>query len=135
MPKPDVLTDPQAFLRLKHGFDKLGELLTLTLGPVGGVVLSSTPQHDAPEPLNDAAVIARRILALPDRGENVGAMLMRNIVWRTHQRVGDGGAITAALGISMLDHAARAVSAGANPVFVNQGLQKGARAAVDALQK
>ncbi len=135
MPKPAVLTAPQAFIQLKHGFDKLGDLLTLTLGPVGGMVLSSTEHDDAPETLNDAAIIARRILALPDGAENVGAMLMRNIVWRTHQRVGDGGAITAALAQSLLTHAARAVAAGVNPVLVNQGIKKGVKIASETLQK
>lgn len=135
MPIPAVLSSPQAFHQLKEGFDQLGELLTLTLGPVGGMVLSTSAHHDAPEPLNDAAIIARRILALPDQAQNVGAMLIRNMVWRVHQRVGDGGAITTALAQSLLDHAAQSVSAGANPVQVNQGIEKGVKAAVDSLQK
>jgi len=134
MSKPAVLTSPQAFLQLKQGFDKFGDLLTLTLGPVGGMVLSSTEHHDAPETLNDAAIIARRVLAFPDSAQNVGAMLMRNIVWRTHQRVGDGGAITAALAQSLLTHAARYVTAGANPVQVNQGILKGVNIASESLQ-
>lgn len=133
MSKPAVLTSPQAFLQLKQGFDKLGDLLTLTLGPVGGIVLSTTEHDEAPETLNDAAIIARRLLAFPESAQNVGAMLMRNIVWRTHQRVGDGGAITAALAQSLLTHAARYVTAGANPIQVNQGIQKGVNIARESL--
>jgi chaperonin GroEL len=120
MPSPAVLTSPEAFDRLKRGFNTLADLLALTLGPVGGVVLSSNQLREAPEPLTDAAVIARRLLELPDRGENVGAMLMRNLVWRVHQRVGDGSALTAVLASSLLDHAARCVIAGAQRLQCRQ---------------
>lgn len=135
MPSPAVLTSPEAFSRLKGGFDTLADLLALTLGPVGGVVLSSNDLRQAPEPLTDAAVIARRLLELPDRGQNVGAMLMRNLVWRVHQRVGDGSAVTAVLASAMLDHAARCVVAGAHPVAVQQGIRRGVKAAVEALKE
>jgi chaperonin GroEL len=134
MPSPAVLTSPHAFNRLKEGFNTLAELLALTLGPVGGVVLSSTDLRQAPEPLNDAAVIARRLLELPDRGQNVGAMLMRNLVWRVHQRVGDGSAITAVLASALLDHASQCVVAGAHPVAVQEGIRRGVKAAVGALK-
>jgi len=135
MPKPSVLTSPEAFARLKEGFDILGNLLSLTLGPTGGVVLSDTEYKDAPELLTGAAVIARRMMELPDQSQNVGAMLVRNLVWRVHQRMGDGSAITAVLACSLLDHTSRYVIAGANPVFVQKGIKRGVKATVKALEE
>lgn len=135
MPKPGVLLPPHAPARLRHGFETLAELLALTLGPTAGHIVSATPDKPKPELLEDAATIARRFLALPDRGEDVGAMILRNLVWRVHERVGDGAATTAVLAQAMLSRAARAVSAGANPVNVQRGLRRGAKAAVEALRR
>lgn len=135
MPKPAVLLPPQAPARLRHGFETLAELLALTLGPTAGHIVSATPDKPKPELLEDAATIARRFLALPDRGEDVGAMILRNLVWRVHERVGDGAATTAVLAQAMLSRAARAVNAGANPINVQRGLRRGAKAAVEALRR
>jgi len=135
MPKPAVLPPPEAPARLRRGFATLAELLALTLGPVAGHIVSSAADKPRPELLTDAATVARRFLALPDRGEDVGAMILRNLVWRVHERVGDGAATTAVLAQAMLSRAARGVRAGANPVTVQRGLRRGVKAAVQALQQ
>jgi chaperonin GroEL len=135
MPKPTVLAPPHAPAQLQRGFAKLAELLALTLGPVAGHVVSTSTDKPGAELLTDAATVARRLVALPDRAEDVGAMLLRNLVWRVHERVGDGAATTAVLAQAMLSHAARGVRAGANAVTVQGGLRRGAKAAVEALQK
>lgn len=128
-----VLTKPQAGQRLKQGFDRLAQLLAITLGPTQGVILSHKPATTTLELLNDAALIARRMLALPDRGEDVGAMLLRHLVWRMYTRVGDGCATTAVLAQALLEGATRAVAAGANPMLLRRGLERAAAAATDAL--
>lgn len=135
MPTPSVLTSPQSTARLKAGFNLIAELLACTLGPTRGVVLSAAEGHKPPELLSDSATAARRMLALPDRGQDVGAMLLRNLVWRVHQRVGDGGAVTAVLAQALLTEATRYVVAGANTVDVQRGLRGGVEAALEALQR
>ena len=130
-----VLPAPEAGQRLKRGFDQLARVLAVTLGPAQGNVLSYRPaSRDDIEMLSDAATIARRVLQLPDRGEDVGAMLLRNLVWRVHTRVGDGCATTAVLAQSLLDQAHRAVAAGANPMVLRRGVDAAARAALSALE-
>lgn len=133
MKRPSVITYPESIQQLKLGFDQLADLLAATLGPTQGIVLSSTDLKPRPELLTDAATIARRMTELPDPRQNIGAMLLRNMVWRMHERVGDGGALTAVLAQAMLAHAARAVSAGANPVQVISGLKRGVQAALARL--
>lgn len=135
MTTPAVITSPEAFEHLKEGFDLLGNLLSLTLGPTGGVILSTTEYKDAPEPLSDAAIIARRMIELPEKAQNVGAMLMRNLAWRVHQRVGDGSALTAVLAKSMLDYGARCLASGANPIMIEKGIALGVKVAVEALKE
>jgi chaperonin GroEL len=134
MPTPQVLLSPEAGTRLKRGFDQLADLLALTLGPTQGEIVSHNPAGTELERLSDAATIARRIMQLPDRGEDVGAMLLRNLVWRVHQRVGDGCATTAVLAQAIFHEAHRAVAAGANPMTLRRGLREATTAALNALE-
>jgi chaperonin GroEL len=133
MPEPAVLQDPEAGARLKRGFDTLADLLALTLGPTQGIVLSEPATGSQPEVLSDAATIARRVTELPHRTEDVGAMLLRNLVWRMHGRAGDGTATAAVLAQSILGHAHRYKAAGANPMLLRSGIDQAALAALDAL--
>ncbi|MCA9920149.1 MAG: hypothetical protein KC445_19460, partial [Anaerolineales bacterium] len=94
MPKPAVLSQPEAAVHLKRGFDQLADLLAITLGPTQGVILNDSKNRKEPQMLEDAATAARRMIALPDRREDVGAMLLRHLVWRVHEEVGDGSATT-----------------------------------------
>lgn len=129
-----VLQNEDATRALQRGFDKITNLLAATLGPTQGVILSQHETHSAPELLTDAATIARRIIALPDRAEDVGAMLARNLVWRQHLRAGDGCATTAVLAQAILRHARAYVAAGGNAMMLRRGIERGARAALDALK-
>jgi chaperonin GroEL len=131
---PLVLFAPQSRSAFKAGFDQMARLLAQTLGPSQGIVLHTTALKPSPEPLTDSATIARRVVALPDRAQDVGGMLLRNLVWRVHQRVGDGGATTAVLAQAILEQANRYVMAGANPVRVQAGIQKAAAQAVTTLK-
>ena len=87
---PKVILNPQAGIALRNGFNQMSRVLESSMGPTRGIVFHSTALKPAPEPITDAATIARRITELPGRGQNVGVMLLRSLVWRVHQRVGDG---------------------------------------------
>lgn len=124
MLKPAVVFNPKAQFQLQSGFFELARLLSLTLGPTQGAVLFDSETKAHPEMLSDAATIARRIIALPDRCEDVGGMLLRQAVWRTRQRVGDGTAVTAVLAQAILKEASRVVAAGANAMLVQRGVRR-----------
>jgi chaperonin GroEL len=128
-----VIRYPESVQQLKRGFDTLADLLAATLGPTQGTILSSTELKSRPEMLIDAGTAARRLTELPDPRQNVGAMLLRGLVWRMHERVGDGGAITAILAQSLLDQSLRFVIAGANPMLVLSGLKRGVKVALERL--
>ncbi|RMF04490.1 MAG: hypothetical protein D6768_03170, partial [Chloroflexi bacterium] len=134
MPTPAVLHTPYAEAGLKRGFDTMANVLAATLGPTQGIVLSEQQNGGPPEILADAATIARRILQLPERAEDVGAMLLRNLVWRMHLRAGDGCATAAVLAQSILAQAHRYKAGGANAMLLRRGLDKALLAADRALQ-
>lgn len=133
MREPSVVLPPRSIYQLKKGFDHLAHLLALTLGPSQGVVISTTDLKPQPELLTDAATIARRITDLPDPEQNMGAMLLRNLVWRMRERVGDGSALAAVLAQSILERAMRGAAAGANVMSMNLGIRQATEAAVARL--
>jgi chaperonin GroEL len=57
-------------------------------------------------------------------------MLLRNLVWRMHERLGDGGALAAVLAQALFESSVRFVAAGANPILVLSGMKQGAQAAL-----
>lgn len=134
MAKSAVLFPPYATEQLKMGFDQMAKLLTGTLGPSQGVVLSTKALDGPPEVLNDAAIIARRVVALPQRQQDVGAMILRQIVWRMRQRFGDGAALTAVLAQSLLHHIHKMRAAEMNPMVMQQGIKAATEMAVSTLR-
>ena len=135
MPKPSVVFAPNSAEKLKQGFDTLANLLAIKLGPSQGIVLSTKDTPGPPDVLSDAATIARRMIALPDRQTDVGAMLLRNTVWRVHQRVGDGTATTAVLAQAMLASAYRMVVAGASAVAMQRGMERAGAVVLQQLRE
>jgi chaperonin GroEL len=131
---PGVLLSTVARERLMRGFDTLARLLAITLGPTQRTILSTSYQSRTPEALSDAASIARRFVALPNQAENMGAMLLRNLVWRQHQRCGDGCATAAVLAWAMLSAAHRYAEAGVDLVALRRGIDRAVSAATEALR-
>ncbi|MCS7221788.1 MAG: chaperonin GroEL [Anaerolineae bacterium] len=134
MPQPRVLNAEQAQKSLKQGIDLMADLVSVTLGPRGGLVAHTQFGRSEPELLTDGATIARRIIQIPDRSKDVGAMLLRHMVWHMRQEMGDGSVITAVLTQAILREAHRCITAGANAMIVRRGLERALRAAVQALR-
>jgi chaperonin GroEL len=133
MPKPEVLLGEDGRTGMLEGFNSMGRLLAITLGPIGGNIANSKHPQMTPELLTDAATIARRIIQIKDRKENVGAMMMRHIAWRVREEVGDGSATTAVLAQAIANEFNKVVAAGANPMIVRHGVEKATAAAIKAL--
>ncbi|MCD6302643.1 MAG: hypothetical protein J7M15_03855, partial [Anaerolineae bacterium] len=76
MPIPGVVLGERGRAAMLEGFTSMGRLLAMTLGPVAGKIANDRHPNMAPELLTDAATIARRIIQLPERGEDAGAMMM-----------------------------------------------------------
>jgi chaperonin GroEL len=133
MPDPDVLLGEKGRAGMLRGFKSIARLLSITLGPIGGNIANAREPRGEPEVLTDGATIARRIIQLPDRAEDAGAMLMRHMVWRVREEVGDGSATTAVLAQAIAREVERMVAAGANSMIMRRGIERATRAAVEAL--
>ena len=80
-----------------------------------------------------APTIARRIVELPDRFENMGAMLIRHLAWHVGEQAGDGTTTTAVIAQSILDQAYKAMAAGFNPMALRRGIERGARVMLEEI--
>ncbi len=95
---PGVVFQPRTCQGMKGGIDKLVAAIRPTLGPVHRFVVNEkTSRSGLPEFLDDGAVIARRIIQLPDRDEDMGAMYLRHVLWTLHETAGDGTATAAVI--------------------------------------
>jgi chaperonin GroEL len=63
-------------------------------------------------------------VALPDRDEDKGAMLLRGLLWRLHDQFGDGTATAAVLFQSIFNQGVQHVTAGGDPMRLRQALDK-----------
>lgn len=133
--EPGVLFAPRSHIAMQRGIDYLADLVRPTLGPTPRCVAiaHSSPGH-APEMLDDAATILRRVIQTPNPYVDMGAMLLRNALSRTAQTVGDGTATTAVLLQAIMRHGVRYLEAGYDTVALRRGLERGCAAAVAALR-
>jgi chaperonin GroEL len=125
--------DEQARRRLKKGVDKLADAVKVTLGPKGrNVVLDKG--FGAPEITNDGVTIAKEI-ELEDKFENIGAEIVKEVASKTNDLAGDGTTTATLLTQAIVAQGLKNVTAGANPLALKRGIEKGVEAVVAALKK
>jgi chaperonin GroEL len=128
-----IIFDEEARTKLKAGVDKLANAVRVTMGPKGrNVVLDKG--YGAPQIVNDGVTIAKEI-ELEDKFENMGAELIKEVASKTNDVAGDGTTTATVLAQAMVSEGLKNVAAGANPVIIRHGIEKGVAAIVADLQK
>ncbi len=118
-----LIFDETARRSLKRGVDRLADAVKVTLGPKGrNVVLDK--KFGAPTITNDGVTIAREI-ELEEPFENMGAQLLKEVATKTDDVAGDGTTTAVVLGQALVTEGLKNVTAGANPMIVKRGLDKG----------
>ncbi len=128
--KPAVVLQPHTYTHLLQGTDRIANAIRPTLGPLPRlVVFEGLRRTDVPEFLDDGATIARRIIEIEPRADDVGAMLIRHALWHMREQAGDGTATTAVLYQSILrESIRRVIQFDCNAMLLRAGLEKGLRA-------
>ncbi len=123
----------EARSKLKAGVDKLANAVTVTLGPKGrNVVLGE--KFGSPTITNDGVTIAKEI-ELEDKAENIGAEIVKQVAERANDAAGDGTTTATLLAQSLIREGLKNVTAGANPLAIRRGLEKGAELVVEEIKK
>src|SRR2546425_538309 len=125
--------DEEARRALEAGVNKLADAVAITLGPRGrNVVLDK--KWGAPTITNDGVTIAKEI-ELEDPWENMGAQLAREVATKTNDVAGDGTTTATVLARAIVRLGMRNVAAGANPMALKRGIEKGVAAVVEHIGK
>ena len=127
-----VLFRAEAREKILAGAGALADAVRVTLGPRSRSVLIER-KWDAPIVCNDGVTIARAF-DLADAERNLGARMLRQAAERTGEMVGDGTSTATVLAHALLAEGVRNVVAGASAIDVRHGLERGCRAAVQALR-
>jgi chaperonin GroEL len=126
-----IVFDTDARQSLRAGVDKLANTVKVTLGPKGrNVVLDKG--FGAPVITNDGVTIAKEI-ELPDKLENVGVELVKQVAEKTNDIAGDGTTTATVLAQAMFNEGLKNLAAGANPMVLRKGIEKATQVAVESL--
>ena len=129
----DIQYGEEARRKLLNGVNKLADTVKVTLGPKGrNVVLGKS--FGAPLITNDGVTIAKDI-ELPDKFENMGAQLVKQVSEKTNDVAGDGTSTATVLAQSMIKEGVKNVAAGGDPMAIKRGMDKTTNKAVEILKK
>jgi chaperonin GroEL len=116
---------------LLQGMTVLAKAVQSTLGPAGrNVVLGK--KYGTPVITKDGVTVAKEI-ELPDRVENIGASLLREVSSKTSKTAGDGTTTATVLAESIFREGLRHLVAGANAVSLQRGILKAGKAITEEL--
>ncbi len=121
MPKR-LIFDEEARRALAKGANIITNTVKLTLGPKGRNVILEK-KFGSPTITNDGVTIAREI-EVEDPFENMGVTLVREVATKTNDIAGDGTTTAMVLAQKMILNGLKNVSAGNNPVFLKNGMDK-----------
>jgi chaperonin GroEL len=120
---PSVIFEPRSRLGMQRGINCLVDAIRPTLGPLPRTVVNERYSRKKPELLDEGAVIARRIIQLPNRDEDMGAMYLRQVLWTLHETAGDGTATAAVVFQTIYNLGLRYLTAGGNSMRLRQYLE------------
>jgi len=118
---------------LKRGVDQLAEAVKVTLGPKGRNVVIDK-KFGAPTVTKDGVTVAKEI-ELSDPLENMGAQMVKEVATKTSDNAGDGTTTATVLAQAIFREGLKNVTAGANPMAIQRGIQKAVEAITEELKK
>ncbi len=124
--QPGVVFQPAAQRNIGRGIDKLVAAIRPTLGPTPRTV-AVTRLDDArktPDVLDSGGAIARKVIEMGARDEDIGAMLARALICRQQDRMGDGSATAAVLLQAIYRGGIHYLAAGGNAMRLRRHLER-----------
>src|SRR5579871_110829 len=119
--------------KLLTGASKLARAVRATLGPRGrNAVLDKG--WGAPNVTKDGVTVAEDI-ELTDPFENMGAQLVKEAASKTSDVAGDGTTTATVLAEAIYREGLKSIAAGADPMALTRGIQKGVERVVEELHR
>lgn len=131
MAAKEVVYGEEARRKILSGVDKLATVVRVTLGPRGRNVCLEK-KFGSPDIVNDGVTIAEE-QEYKDPYENMGAQLVKEVASKTNDVAGDGTTTATVLAHALVKEGFKMVAAGANPLALKRGIEKGVKAVVEEL--
>jgi len=128
-----LIFDEEARRSLKKGIDVLAGAVKSTLGPKGRNV-ALDKKFGAPNVTHDGVTVAKEI-QLENPFENMGAQLLKEAATKTNDVAGDGTTTATVLAQAIVNEGLKNLAAGANPMQLKQGIDKGTEAIVEHIRQ
>lgn len=110
---PGLTFQPETYRGLLSGISCVVDAIAPTLGPAHRVVaMEQADRRKQPELLDNGALIARRITQIPGKDSDMGAMLLRQVLWQLYEEVGDGSATASVIFRTIVSEGIRYITAG-----------------------
>jgi chaperonin GroEL len=133
MAAKQIAFDQEARDAMRKGIGKLARAVKVTLGPKGrNVILQKS--FGSPTVTKDGVTVAKEI-ELPDKYEDMGARMVREVASKTSDVAGDGTTTATVLAEAIFNEGLRAVVSGANPMLMKRGMDKAVDDIVERLKK
>ncbi|MBC7169769.1 chaperonin GroEL [Candidatus Bipolaricaulota bacterium] len=133
MAAKEVVFGEEARRKVLTGVEKLASVVRVTLGPRGRHV-GIEKKFGSPDIVDDGVTIAEE-QEYKDPFENMGAQLVKEVASKTNDVAGDGTTTATVLAHALLKEGFKMVAAGANPMALKRGMEKGVKVVVDELTK
>jgi chaperonin GroEL len=127
-----IAFDQEAQEAMRRGVAKLAKTVRVTLGPRGRNVIIEK-SFGSPTVTKDGVTVAREI-ELPDKFEDMGARMVREVASKTSDTAGDGTTTATVLAEAIYCEGLKAVVAGVNPIDMKRGMDKAVEAIVEKLK-
>src|SRR3989337_1190192 len=128
-----LLYSDEARKKLLTGINKLADAVATTLGPKGRNVALDR-KWGAPNVVHDGVTVAKEV-ELEDPFENMGAQLIKEAASKTNDDTGDGTTTATLLAQAIINDGLKNITAGANPMILKHGLERGVEAVVAEVKK
>ena len=133
MAAKDMKFHEDARSAMLRGVNTLANAVRVTLGPKGrNVVLGK--KYGSPVITKDGVTVAKEI-ELKDKYENMGAQMVREVAVKTNDTAGDGTTTATVLAQAIFRAGVKNVTAGANPMSLQRGIQMATDRVVDELHR
>lgn len=116
-----------------EGVNILANAVRVTLGPRGRNVVIDK-KYGSPLITKDGVTVAKEI-ELKDSYQNLGAQMLREVASKTNDVAGDGTTTATVLAQAIFREGFKNVTAGANPMAIKRGIDRGVEVAVAELEK
>jgi chaperonin GroEL len=128
-----LLFNEEARAALLRGVNVIGHAVKVTLGPKGRNVVIDK-KYGSPTITKDGVAVAKEI-ELKDPYENMGAQMIKEVASKTSDIAGDGTTTATVLAQAIFRGGLRNVTAGANPMGLQRGIEQAVETVVDELRK